>query len=78
MMYEWMDGHWGWGGMLFGPLVFVLFIGLIVYLVVLLARSGGRSESQKSPLEILEERYARGDIDTKEFEERRSRLQGGQ
>jgi len=83
MMYEWMDGGMGWGGMIFGPLIFIGFIALVVYLVVLLARAGSTPVNQRdapparSPLEILEERYARGEVDTQEFEERKSRLKGG-
>ena len=58
---------------------------LLLLLVVLLARFGrSRIGTQPSTtetrsgesthLEILEERYARGELDTKEFEERRERL----
>lgn len=71
----------GWLGMLFGFLTMVAFIALIVAAVVLIIRwIGGSSPGaapppsappEKTPLDILKERYARGEIDKEEFEERR-------
>jgi putative membrane protein len=64
--------------MFLGPLTMILFIAAIVALVVLLVRwlggSGDRgvgSGSANRPLEILQERFARGEIDKEEFEKRR-------
>ena len=63
----------GWGGMGIGML---LFWGLIIFGIVMLARGfGGRpagnepSLREKTPLDILGERYARGEIDKSEFEQ---------
>ncbi len=75
-----MWGH-GWGGMIFGPLVMIAFIALTVAVVVLVVRwLGGVGPAQgakpKAALEILEERFARGEIDKDEFEDRRRALQG--
>ncbi len=75
-----MWGH-GWGGMIFGPLMMIVFIALIVGVVVLVVRwLGGAGPTQgskpKAALEILEERFARGEIDKDEFEDRRRALQG--
>jgi putative membrane protein len=75
---------WGGGwGMLFGPLTMILLIAAVVAVVVLLARwlSGTRrggygSPPGKTPLDILQERFARGEIDKEEFEERRRVLNG--
>lgn len=33
-----MWGDWGWGGMIFGPLMGILYIGLIVLAIVLVVR----------------------------------------
>ena len=70
---------WGsWYGMFFGPLMMIIFIAVVVVLVVLAMRwlggSHGPSQSlqpTKTPLDILKERFARGDIDKEEFDERR-------
>jgi len=72
----------GWHGWFFGPLMMILFIIVAVVVVVLLVRwlgGPGHGASQhdrqgKSPLDILKERYARGEIDKEEFEERRRTL----
>ncbi len=71
----------GWGGMGFGPIFMILVLVAVVALVVLLIRwlAGlGREDPGaymtprgKSPLDILKGRYARGEIDKQEFEERR-------
>ncbi len=77
-----MWGH-GWGGMIFGPLMMIVFIAVIVGIVVLVVRwlggVGGapaQGSKPKAALEILEERFARGEIDKDEFESRRRALQG--
>ncbi len=76
-----MWGH-GWGGWIFGPLMMIVFIALIVGVVVLVVRwlggGGGPAQGakQKAALEILEERFARGEIDKDEFEDHRGALQG--
>lgn len=70
----------GWPGMLFGPLFIILVLAATIVLAVVLARwLGGSSPSaarrQERPpraaLDTLKERYARGEIDREEFEERR-------
>ncbi len=78
---EYWHMGWGWGHMVFGSLMMLLFWGAVVLAVVLTVRyiggSGGRAESSDSPnraLAILEERFARGEIDKDEFEERKRLL----
>jgi putative membrane protein len=67
----------GWGGMLFGLVMMLLVIAAIVAVVVLVVRLLGGAGSSiarlsgKTPTDILEERFARGEIDAEEFEERR-------
>jgi putative membrane protein len=69
---------WGFG-MIIGPLFLILVLGLVVALAVLLVRwlaGPGQAISQpglpgRTPLDILKERFARGEIDKEEFEERR-------
>ena len=69
-------GHWIWG-----PLMMILVVAAIVATVVLVVRwmggstaGGPQGPTGKTPADILKERFARGEIDTKEFEERRKAL----
>ncbi len=79
-----MWGSGGWYGMIFGPFFMILSLAAIVAVVVLLVRwLGGPSTwpsstfpPARSPLDILKERFARGEIDKEEYEERR-RILGG-
>ena len=76
-------GSYGWGHVLFGGLMMVLFWGAVIALVVFLVRglTRGRSEvgddvSHQRPtaLDILQERYARGEIDQQDYEQRKRDL----
>jgi putative membrane protein len=78
--YGWGPHMMGWGGgwygMIFGPLFMILFLAVLVAVVVLLVRwLGGYPPHQlppaRTPLDILKERFARGEIDKAEFEDRR-------
>lgn len=81
----WTDGFsWGWM-MIFGGLMMILFWGGLIALVVVAVRtfSGTRQStdsagSSTSPantaLNILKERYARGEISKTEYEEIRDNL----
>lgn len=79
MMYGPWDGGWGFGMMIMS----LLFLALIVVGVVLIVRSfphgeqaAPRSDGSRA-LDILDERFARGEIDQQEYEERRRTLTGG-
>lgn len=83
--YAGRDGYWspmsGWGHMLFGGLMMLAFWGGIIILVVLLVRwlsspQPGDRGAGSTALRILEERFARGEIDKEEFEERKRYLSG--
>ena len=78
-------GFMPFGG--FGWIFMFVFWGLIIWAIIALVRGGfGNSHmcghdhgvdthgKDKSPLEILKERYAKGEIDKKEFEERKKDL----
>ena len=69
------------GHMAFGGVMMVVFWGGIILLVVLLARGLGGGErrdalSRQSPFDILKERFARGEIDQKEYDDRPRTLSG--
>jgi putative membrane protein len=84
-------GHYGdhmmWGGGGFGwflmPLMMIFWIGLLVGAVVLVLRwlgASGRIEPRpgkagSDALDILRARFAKGEIDKAEFEERRALLE---
>lgn len=78
-----MWGEWGWGGMFLGPLFGILFIAAIAVAIVLVIRAiGGGVETGKArggrgtALDILDERFARGEIDIQEYEDRKRGLTG--
>ena len=64
----WGYGHMGWGGWIFGPLMMILFIGVVRLF------DGPRAGGGRRALDLLDERFARGEIDKAEYEERRAAL----
>jgi len=76
--------HMMWGGWFLGPIMMVVFIAVAAIVVVLIVRwLGGPGHGvvqppaappSKTPVDILKERFARGEIDKEEFEERRRLL----
>ena len=81
--HMWGDRMWG-GGMIFGPLLMIFYIALLVGVIIIVVRwlsgssLGGHlppSKSEDNALNILKERFARGEIDKDEFDERRRALE---
>lgn len=81
-MYDYGPGGWSWGYafMFFGM---ALFWGLLILSIVLALRYAGRHipSSPLSPTraeQLLDERFARGDIDEAEYRERLQILRAAQ
>lgn len=87
--YGYGPGMMGWGGggygMFFGPLFMILTLVVVIAAIVLLVQwlGGGSWQGaqrlqqmppERTPLDTLKERFARGEIDKKEFEDRRKVL----
>lgn len=69
-----MDGYGGFAG---GIVVFLFWILLIVgiaYFVRYLIQNTKGAQQSKTALDVLKERYARGEIDKDEFERRKKDL----
>ena len=78
--YNMMGDMGSWWGMGFGWISMILFWGLVILAIAALAKwlmqqpSSGGSPRDKTPLQILQERYARGEIDRQEYEQKRQDL----
>jgi len=78
-----MMGHWGsgFGTGPFGMLIWLVIIALIVVAVVWFTRAAGSGrpaqlERRSSGLEVLEERYARGEINRDEYLQKKRDITG--
>ena len=80
-MWGGYDYGWGWG-MGFGMISMVLFWVIVILGIVVLVRwigtgpSGGAGQTPaKTALDILKERYARGEVGREEFEQKKRDLE---
>jgi putative membrane protein len=77
---------WGWGFHPFGSVLFTIFCVILIVWAIRIVRYGGHYRYGRfrhagygyghgtSALDILEERFAKGEIDKNEFEEKRKLL----
>ena len=77
----WGGGQWGGFGMVLGPIFMILLVvgivACIIYLLRLFCMAGPASGSHAAhdrALALLKERYAKGEIDSTEFTERKKLL----
>ena len=63
-----MNNMWGMG---FGWIIGILFLVAVIWLVFYNMNRGRMPHANNSALDILKERYARGEISKSEFEEKK-------
>jgi putative membrane protein len=76
MMHDW-GGGWG---IILGPLYMVMWVAILAAIIALVVRwtgLGGQASSRTTSTarDILDERFARGEIDDDEYEKRRRILE---
>jgi len=84
MMYGGWGGGWGW--MMLMPLLWIILVVVIVWAVVQFTQPGRRTSSpldygqarRETPQEILDRRFAAGEINVDAYVEARDRLAGKQ
>ena len=77
-MMGWYHDSMGWGGWILMTVAIVAFWALVVFAVVAIFRGTQRSTEpapdRRDPMQILDERFARGEIDEDEYRTRSSVL----
>ena len=76
-MMGWYHDGMGWGGWIIMTVAMVAFWALVVFAVLALFRTERPGEStpdRRDPMQILDERFARGEIDEDEYHARSSVL----
>ena len=82
MMYDWGGGGLGLG-MILGPLFMLVLVAIAAWIVAAIFRSSGFSALPGGPprtgpsngaLAILQERFARGEIDKPQYEDMRKTI----
>ena len=75
----WWHNGMGWGGWVVMTLTMVAFWSLVVFGIIAIFRSdrddrANQGTAQRDPRQILDERFARGEIDADEYHARRDAL----
>jgi putative membrane protein len=79
MMMDWYGGM-GWGAWLVGSVMMLAFCALVVVGVFALVRGWFTDRvvfDRRSARQLLDDRFARGEIDVEEYTRRRELLRGG-
>lgn len=73
----WGDSQWGGFGMFLGPIFMILLVVAIVAGIIYVLRlfgAGMAPQTNDRALALLKERFAKGEIDTEEFNARKKAL----
>lgn len=77
-MMGWYHDGMGWGGWILMTVAMVAFWALVIFAILTIFRGTQRTETSTSghrdPMRILDERFARGEIDEDEYHARSSVL----
>ena len=72
----WWSDYWPMPGMFFGPVLMFLFVIACMAMVFFMMRGGMmHRHPPRDAMDILKERYARGEINEAEYRERRRLLE---
>jgi putative membrane protein len=73
----WWNGYWPMHWMFFGPGFIILLVVVCMAMMFFMMRGGRMMRRYRGPdaLDILRERFARGEISQAEYEERRRVLE---
>jgi len=66
-----------WGNMIMGPFMMLLMVGLLIFGLIIVLKFlgfGAGAQQLDRSLDILKERFAKGEIDQAEFESRKKTL----
>jgi len=81
-MMGWYHDGWGWGGWLLMTAMMLAFWALVIFALVSIFRGIGNgsdpegSPSRREAVDILQERFARGEIEAEEYDARVQVLRG--
>lgn len=78
-MMNWYRDGYGWtdgGGMIFMAILWILIIGLGIWLVTWLTRKDRSIPSEETPRQILDRRFAKGEIDAAAYAQARRLIEG--
>ena len=76
-MMGWYGGGMGYGAWMFMGLFWLVLLAVVIWAVVRLLptrRDAGRSREVESPEEILDRRFARGELDLETYQVQRAAL----